>query len=92
MAASTSETCILGPRVMPRPEFGTAPFCGGNAASSAVIKGAATAVIGPGATIARKAAAKIGFNNCLIIEYALISEFEDTIELRIWVNDARRRR
>jgi hypothetical protein len=77
---------------MPRPEFGTAPFCGGNAASSGVIKGAATAVIGPSVTNARKAAAKTGINDCLIIEFALISEFEDDIGLWIWVNDVRRRR
>src|ERR1044071_10411454 len=41
---------------MPRPEFGTAPFIPGNAASSAVISGAAKADAGMAMRVARNAA------------------------------------
>ena len=53
---------------MPRAEFGTAPFCGGSAASSAVMSGAATADIGAVATRARKIAAEAGAKEYLCIE------------------------
>src|SRR5262245_58567013 len=46
LAAASSDTAILGPRVMPRLELATAPFIGGSAASSGVIRAAANADAG----------------------------------------------
>src|SRR3979490_3566198 len=49
---------------MPRAEFGTAPFCGGSAASSPVISGAAQAGLGIAAT-APKTPAQVNIKKCL---------------------------
>jgi hypothetical protein len=77
---------------MPRPEFGTAPFCGGSAASSAVISGAAKAELGIAAT-APKTAAQVNVKKCLNMILHSLQLFHGRYwTLPISVNVVRRRR